>query len=154
MPPVRMELSQPLPLPIEVSLNSLGHCARRSRAIWLLTEQSEDLDRARELAQRASRIEPSANTFDTLDWVQLRRGELAAAVASFEKALAETPGAASIRYHLGLALEASGDSSGALNAYRQAIASKALPEADAVRIRIAQLEKNIAPSQADGVNAP
>ena len=39
------------------------HAAAANDLAWLLTEQGEDLDRARELAQRASRIEPSANTF-------------------------------------------------------------------------------------------
>ncbi len=68
-------------------------------------------ERARALAELASRFEPNANTLDTLGWVQLQRGDAKAAVAAFERALAADPQAESIRERLALASSALQNSS-------------------------------------------
>jgi tetratricopeptide (TPR) repeat protein len=119
-----------------------GHAAAANNLAWMLAERGQDTALALDLAQRAARIDPRAETFDTLGFVQLERKDAAAAVESFERSLELDPNAASVRYRLGLALEALGRSEEALESFRAALGAGAFPEADAARAEVARLEAN------------
>lgn len=117
-----------------------GHAAAANDLAWILAERGQDTALALDLAKRAARIDPRAETLDTLGFVQLERKDAAAAVESFEKSLELDPNAASVRYRLGLALEALGRSDEALESFRAALGAGAFPEADAARAEVARLE--------------
>lgn len=117
-----------------------GHAAAANNLAWMLAERGQDTALALDLAKRAARIDPRAETFDTLGFVQLERKDAAAAVESFERSLELDPNAASVRYRLGLALEALGRSKEALESFRAALGAGAFPEADAARAEVARLE--------------
>ena len=82
-----------------------AHAAACNDLAWLLAEQETDLDRARELAERAVRLDRGANTLDTLGWVHLKRGERDAAKRLFAEALELDADAPGVRDHLELASE-------------------------------------------------
>jgi tetratricopeptide (TPR) repeat protein len=118
-----------------------GHAAAANDLAWILAERGQDGALALDLAKRATRIDPRAETLDTLGFVQLKRGDAAAAAESFEQSLALEPNAASVRYRLGLALEALGRGNEALESFRAALGGGGVfPEADAARAEIARLE--------------
>jgi tetratricopeptide (TPR) repeat protein len=117
-----------------------SHAASANDLAWHLAERATEGDLALQLAQRATRLEPRAEFFDTLGWVQLKRGDAVAAVASFERALELKADQASVRYRLGLALEALGQPEQALQAFRGALGAGVFPEAEAARARVAKLE--------------
>jgi tetratricopeptide (TPR) repeat protein len=117
-----------------------GHAAAANDLAWMLAERGQDTALALDLAKRAARIDPRPETLDTLGFVQLERKDAAAAVETFERALALDPNAASVRYRLGLALEALGRSPEALESFRAALGAGAFPEADAARAEVARLE--------------
>jgi tetratricopeptide (TPR) repeat protein len=119
-----------------------GHAAAANDLAWMLAERGQDTALALDLAKRAARIDPRAETLDTLGFVQLERKDAAAAVETFERAVALDPNAASVRYRLGLALEAAGRSQEALDSFRAALGAGAFPEADAARAEVARLEAN------------
>ena len=77
---------------------------------WLLQERGgqSNFDQALELA---SRFEQSTlpSFLDTLGWVRLRRGDTAGAVAVLRRALALSPDAPLLLYHLGAALIRAGE---------------------------------------------
>lgn len=117
------------------------HAAARNDLAWILADRNADLDLALRLAQEASAMMPTADTLDTLGWVQLRRGDAAAAVESFRRALAagESP---SIRYRLGLALRETGDSEQALHEIEASLSTGGeFPEAQAARAEAARLQQ-------------
>jgi tetratricopeptide (TPR) repeat protein len=116
------------------------HAGAANDLAWLLASMGEDLDRALQLAERASRLLPGHETLDTLGYVHLQRGELADAVGAFERALEADPGYGTARYHLGLTLAKKGDRDAALAALRGALESGPFPEADQARTELAKLE--------------
>ncbi|MDJ0864609.1 MAG: tetratricopeptide repeat protein [Myxococcota bacterium] len=118
-----------------------GHAGARNDLAWLLAESGEDLDRALELAQTAHRLDRSAAVADTLGWVHYKRGEYEQAVARFEEALAVDADAASVRYHLGLALARHGEKQRALDALHQALEVGNFPEEEAARSELARLQR-------------
>ena len=81
-----------------------GNAGARNDLAWLLAEEGEELDLAVKLAQEARRLDPSPEVLDTLGWVQLKRGETSAAVATLEEAVEARADSPSIRYRLGVAL--------------------------------------------------
>jgi tetratricopeptide (TPR) repeat protein len=124
----------------EILLRDPGNAAACNDLAWLLAERGEELELALQLARRAARIEPSPPVWDTLGWVQLKTGAAEDAAQSFRKALGANAGAASIRYHLALALEAAGDTPAARKELRIALQSDSFPEAAAAKARLNQLE--------------
>lgn len=117
-----------------------GHAYAANDLAWLLAEQGKDTDFALELARRAVRLEPRAETLDTLGWVQFKRGETEAAVTALERAAELAPDSASVRYRLGVALESAGREQEALEAFRSAVGGGPFPEVEAARAEIARLE--------------
>ena len=108
---------------------------------WILAEKGQDLDRALELALRAVRQHAEANTLDTLGWVRMARREYDLAEKALRRAVRKDPQAASIRYRLGQALEAGGDTDNAGRAYREALDSGgSFAEAEAARQALARLQ--------------
>ncbi len=125
----------------EVVRSFPGEADPRNDLAWILSEKGEDLDVALSLAEDASRIKPTAGILDTLGWVQLKRGDAAAAVATFERALEKEPDSASIQYRLGTALSQAGQVERARETLRTALQAGAFPEAEAAKNQLAQLEK-------------
>lgn len=118
------------------------HAGANNDLAWLLAEQGKDLDTALVLAQRAVRLEPVPNAFDTLAFVQMQRGETDAARETLESALAKQAGQPTLLYRLGLVRKASGDREGAMNAFRQALEAGVFPESEATRAELASLERS------------
>jgi Flp pilus assembly protein TadD len=80
---------------------------------FLLAESESDLDEALQLAERAMALMPDAiEIADTAGWVHLKRGETAAAIALFARAVSKEPNDEGFRDHLLLALERKGDRAG------------------------------------------
>jgi tetratricopeptide (TPR) repeat protein len=108
---------------------------------WILASGERELDQALAMAERAAKVDPSADVLDTLGYVRLKRGDAAGAIASFESALRLRPKDPTIRYHLGLALARSGDRDKAMATLREALALGPFPDADAAKQEIARLEQ-------------
>lgn len=119
-----------------------GHAGAANDLAWMLAERGQESALALDLAKRAARLDPRPETLDTLGFVQLKRGDAAAAVESFEKSLELAPDVASVRYRLGLALESLGRSDEALESFRAALGGGTFPEAEAARAEVARLEAN------------
>jgi len=117
-----------------------GHAAATNDLAWLLAEQRRELDRALDLARRASRLLPGPDVQDTLGWVHLQRDELDLAIAAFEKALRARPSFPVARYHLGVALAKRGDSEAARREFRLALEGDPFPGAEDARSQLAQLD--------------
>ena len=70
---------------------------------YLYAEHLGQLDRAYELAQKASRSQPNdPSTADTLGWVLYRRGDYTRAADLIEQAAAELPKQPEVQFHLGM----------------------------------------------------
>jgi tetratricopeptide (TPR) repeat protein len=106
---------------------------------FLLAEDTADLPRAQQYAERAVRLRPSAETLDTLGFVKLRQGAAEEAVGMFERALARQPEYATARYHLALALVEKGEPEAARKALEEALA-KSFPEEQEARKVLAQMD--------------
>ena len=120
-----------------------GSAAAANNLAWQLAERGEDLPMALELAKRAVRFEKRSEFLDTLGWVQLKRGDAAAAAASFEAALELNPGESSVRYRMALALAELGREGEALEMLRQALGGEPFPELELAKAEIARLEGGI-----------
>ena len=107
---------------------------------WVLASNSHDLDVALQLARRAVEISATADTLDTLGYVQLKKGDTHAAVETFSQALNARPDSGSIRYRLGTALVAQGDTERAQAVLIEALKTPAFPEADSAREELARLQ--------------
>lgn len=121
------------------------HVGSNNDLAWVLAEQKKDLDGALVFAQRAVSLAPTPNSWDTLAFVQMQRGDGAAALQTLESALEKNPGQPTLLYRLGLARKASGDTKGAANAFRQALDAGAFPEVEAARAELASLERSNQP---------
>ena len=117
-----------------------GHAAACNDLAFGLATNGRDLYQALDLAERAVRVQRGADTLDTLGWVQLKRGDAAAADATFRKALELRPESPSIQYHLGLALIEGGDKDQGADLLRKAISGDGFPEAEQARQELARLE--------------
>ena len=91
---------------------------------FLLAETDGDLDEALSLAQRAVQKVPGQPEFsDTIGYVYLKKKMLSSAVRSFDGLVQKYPGNPTYRYHLGMALLATGDKAGARKALEAALAN-------------------------------
>jgi tetratricopeptide (TPR) repeat protein len=106
---------------------------------FLLAEDASDLPLAQRYAERAVRMQPSAETLDTLGYVKLRQGAAEEAVGMFERALSRNPDYATARYHLALALIEKGEPVAARQALEQALASP-FPEQQEARKVLAKID--------------
>jgi tetratricopeptide (TPR) repeat protein len=117
-----------------------GNAGSRNDLAWLLAESGGNLDMALSLAEEARSLDPTPDILDTLGWVHIKRSEAAAAVSVLEKAHAEAPNSASIRYHLGSALAMAGDSQRAREMLQSAVDAAGFEEIDEARRELAKLE--------------
>ncbi len=74
--------------------------------------QGTNLDVALSLAQKARQLLPDLDSItDTLAWVQNKNGSYASAIPLLQECVQKAPGFPVYRYHLGMALLASGEKS-------------------------------------------
>lgn len=106
---------------------------------FMLAEDASDLKLAQRHAERAVRLQPSAETLDTLGFVKLRQGAAEEAVGMFERALARQPDYSTARYHLGLALIEKGEPVAARQALEEALV-RPFPEQQEARNVLAKIE--------------
>jgi tetratricopeptide (TPR) repeat protein len=104
-----------------------------------LAARNEDLDRARDLAQRAARFGGGAEALETLGRVEFASGNTELAVEHLRRSLETRPDSPSARYMLGLALDRVGDTEGARRELRKAIDTGSFPEAGEARAALARL---------------
>jgi tetratricopeptide (TPR) repeat protein len=88
---------------------------------WLLAIQGRDLDRALELALRATEIDPSGDNLDTLGWVHYTRGDFDSAVRVLKDCVETWGENAGFLYHLGMAYAKQGQRDLAQRALRNAV---------------------------------
>jgi tetratricopeptide (TPR) repeat protein len=89
---------------------------------WLYAEEGADLERARELAQRARRLMPNdGRVSDTLGWVFYKQRLPSLAVTEFQHSVAVEPSNAMYHFHLGLAYLEGGENAKGREALRQAL---------------------------------
>jgi tetratricopeptide (TPR) repeat protein len=121
-------------------LNYLGYS-------W--TEQGRNLERAKEMIERAVQQRPNDGSMvDSLGWVAMRMGDIPAAVRLLERATELEPGDATINGHLGDAYWEAGRRLEAIYQWRRALNLK--PDADEKariegRLRPAEQTLGIAP---------
>jgi tetratricopeptide (TPR) repeat protein len=119
-----------------------GHVGAANDLAWRLAESGRELDLALDLANRATQLDRQAETLDTLGWVQLKRGDVDAALQSFEAALVARPDTASVHYRMALALSQKGDSAAARENLAKALEMDPFPEVQAAKAELARLESN------------
>jgi tetratricopeptide (TPR) repeat protein len=89
---------------------------------WLLAARGKNLDEAQRLAELAVKQSPQyADAYDTLGYVQYRRGQYPAAVATLKKAETLAPKSMDVAAHLGLAYAKTGHKQEALTELRRAL---------------------------------
>ena len=121
---------------------SPGHVAATNDLAWRLAERGQELDLALDLANRATQLDRRPETLDTLGWVQYKRGDVEAALSSFEASLRDRPDAASVRYRLALAQVQKGDADAAKANLAKALEVGAFPESQDAKAELARLENN------------
>ncbi len=121
---------------------SPGHVAATNDLAWRLAESGQQLDLALDLANRAIQLDRRAETLDTLGWVQLKRGDVDAALGSFSAALEDEPDSPSVRYRFALAQAQKGDAVSARKNLALALEMDAFPEVQAARAELARLDSN------------
>jgi tetratricopeptide (TPR) repeat protein len=90
---------------------------------YLLAQTGGDLEHALDLAQHARRLLPAmAEVWDTTGWIYLKAKMSAPAVSMFQDLVKRHPESAEYHYHLGLALEQSGEHAAAAAAMKEALA--------------------------------
>lgn len=103
------------------------------------------LEEAFQLSQRAARLHPNEPDIkDTLGWVYLKRGMTTEALQIFDELCKAEPKHPSYRYHLGLALMADRNKSGAKKAFSVALSNKP-SGAEALLIKRALQEVSLQP---------
>jgi len=89
---------------------------------YLYADRNQDVDRALSLALRSFELMPESPAVqDTLGWAYLKKGSALLAKMHLEEAVRRSPETPLFRYHLGIALHASDDISGAGKTFREAI---------------------------------
>jgi tetratricopeptide (TPR) repeat protein len=76
---------------------------------WVDAQEGKDLDVALGMAQKAKSVMPEVPSIsDTLAWVMYKKGNYTGAIPLLDECVKKTPESAQFRYHLGLALAATG----------------------------------------------
>jgi Flp pilus assembly protein TadD len=89
---------------------------------YMYATLGRNLDEALPLARRAVELRPrNASFLDTLGYVLHRHGDHTEAASVLMQARALRPGSGTVRYHLGLALEALGDKQKATIEFRETL---------------------------------
>ena len=89
---------------------------------YMYASLGTNLDEALQLAEEATRLRPrNASCIDTLGYVLCRQRRYETAVAVLEEAKALRPTSGTVRYHLGLALEALGATEAAAAEFGEAV---------------------------------
>ncbi len=125
----------------EIVKRDAGHAGARNDLAWILAQRKQDLDYALLLAEEARRIDPSPDVLDTLGFVRMQRGEIAAAVATLEQAVEARSESPSLRYRLGVALSQAGDTARAREMLQTAIRAGSFPEAADAQRELARLDQ-------------
>jgi tetratricopeptide (TPR) repeat protein len=109
-----------------IELQPANDVAANNFAALVADYAHDDEARLAKALELAERFRASANGLflDTLGWLYYRTGDYAAASTFLGRAVAASPDAAQLRYHLGMALERTGDTEGALEHLRQAVATE------------------------------
>jgi predicted Zn-dependent protease len=103
------------------------NAAAMNNLAYSLAEGGQNLDEALELAKKAVQLRADPSFSHTLGWVYLKKNMSDSAVQIFRNLTEKRPDSATFRLHLGLALLASGDRTGARRELEQA--SRANPSA-------------------------
>jgi tetratricopeptide (TPR) repeat protein len=89
---------------------------------YLYADRNQNLDRALSLALKAFELMPESPAVrDTLGWAYLKKGSVLLAKMHLGQAVRRSPETPLFHYHLGVALHASNDLTGAGKAFREAI---------------------------------
>jgi tetratricopeptide (TPR) repeat protein len=104
-----------------------------------LLARDADLERARELAQRAVRFGGGSEALETLGRIELERGNAERAVELLKRSLETRSGDPSLRYALGRALVRDGKTEAARRELQKAIDGGSFPEREEARAELARL---------------
>ncbi len=108
---------------------------------YLLTEHGGDIEQALTYAQKAKQVLPNLGEVgDTLAWIYLKKNLPDKALEILDPLVQKTPGQATWRYHLGLALVQKGDRTRAQNELAKALnSSTSKAEKDQIQQAMARL---------------
>ena len=109
---------------------------------YLYSERLDELDKARDLAQRARALQPGdAAIADTLGWILYKQGDYKQALALLQESAQNRPDNPEIQFHLGMAKYMMGWTNEARTAFRQAAASSVdFPGKEEAKRRLSLLE--------------
>jgi predicted Zn-dependent protease len=109
---------------------------------YLIAETGGDLTEANRLASQGLRKAPQNPSMrDTLGWVELRQGNLSAALPMFSSLTNENPDNVTFRYHYAVALLKSGDRAAAKRQLEAALAKQpSQPQEKDIRALLAQAQ--------------
>jgi len=110
---------------------------------WLYCENGGNLDLALSMAQRAKQSMPTdPNVSDTLAWIEYKKGLYSVAAQQLRDLVRQTPANALYRYHLGMALVKTGETTEARDSLRRALGSNLAGNyAQDAKATLAQLDR-------------
>jgi len=112
---------------------------------YMWADQGVQLDRAREMIEKAVAREPrNAAYLDSLGWAYFRLGQLSSAEKELREACRREPGDPTIQEHLGDLELKLGDSAGAIKHWEKALELKH-DEPDRVREKLRQVRASVSP---------
>jgi len=111
---------------------------------YTLAEHGEQLEEAERLVRRALAIQPDSGAYlDSLGWVQFRRGDVARAASTLERAAELEPDEPAILEHLGDAYGGASRRDAAVGAYRRALEAMRTADDPTARERTAAVERKL-----------
>lgn len=126
---------------LEATLQQHGNDAVALNNLALAYQQLHD-ERAGKVAEQAWKLAPHhPQVMDTLGWILVERGDTARGVAILREAVAQSPEARNIRYHLAAGLYKTGDKAAARKELQPLVAGDmAFAQADETRALLKQLQ--------------
>ena len=110
---------------------------------WVDAEEGKDLDVALGMAQKAISLMPDVpGVSDTLAWVMYKKGNYGGAIPLLEACVKKVPDSAQFRYHLGMALMASGQKSRGKTELQAALQTNQLTTSDLAQAKRALEQSN------------